>query len=386
MKFWDKSAILAAAAICCTAGIALGAQAQGRKQSYPAHLPYSFSNFAWWSDSDLRLLLKKRIPGLGDQIATTAAAEDQIRDALTALLKQKGIDAQVMSIEPSYSDVKQPRPDLLGMDLDDSMPIAKPAIVFELVKPQVVIGNIKVDADADDALAAAEHDVQGNAGKEFTGWSLKFASYEIEKSLKQLGYFGASVDIRHSPPYRQGQRYLVDELIEVVNGPKYSIAAVVADGGPLLRGRDLSQFFTAHAGETAVPSPFVHLSPSLRSFYQENGFADVHIVTHTAVDREHANVSYALDVNPGPVYHLRTLTIEKLSRAQENRVREILGIKPGDPYREQAIMELYRAIPNEPLLKGYTFSFSPKPDRTAAAVDLTLTFEKEDGKATVTIQ
>ncbi len=89
---------------------------------------------------------------------------------------------------------------------------------------------------------------------------------------------------------------------------------------------------------------------------------------------------------PRPVYHLRSLTIEKLDAEREKRVREIFGMKPGDLYREQAITDLYHAISNEPLLRGYIFSHSPNLDRTAAVVDLTLDFAKEGGSATVTIQ
>jgi hypothetical protein len=61
-------------------------------------------------------------------------------------------------------------------------------------------------------------------------------------------------------------------------------------------------------------------------------------------------------------------------------------MKAGDLYRDGAITDLYHAIPNEPLLKGWTFSFSPKRDRAAAVVDLTLDFSKEGGQATVTVQ
>jgi len=73
------------------------------RASLSRRLPYSFGNFVWWSDDELRSLLKKRIPGLGDEIATTTAAEGRVRDALKALLKEKGITAEVQSQEPSYS-------------------------------------------------------------------------------------------------------------------------------------------------------------------------------------------------------------------------------------------------------------------------------------------
>src|ERR1035441_9064065 len=68
---------------------------------YPAHLPYAFSNFVWWTDANLRTQLKNRIPGLGDEIAPTQATESRMRDAIKTLLRQKGIVADVMSEDPS---------------------------------------------------------------------------------------------------------------------------------------------------------------------------------------------------------------------------------------------------------------------------------------------
>lgn len=387
MRQWRRAAILTAFATCCALGIAPPVLPQSATQTYPAYLPYSFSNFAWWTDDELRLLLKKRIPGLRDEIATTSQAEARIRDALTALLREKGIGAQVMSEEPSLMQLDTTPPDLLGVDLDDdSPPIPKPSIVFELVKPRVSVGSIKVQANTDDAQAAVEKFLRDEEGRGFTQGSLSFSQYQIEKSLKQLGYFSAQVILRHGPPCKQGDRYLVDETVLIDSGPKFRIASITADGGPLLAGKDLSIFFAAHAGDLAVPYPFGQLGPQLRAFYEQFGYADVHITSGPILDREHATVSYALHVNPGPVYHLRTLTIQKLDSDQEKRVREILGMRPGDLFREQAIIGLYHAIPNEPLLKGYTFSYSPKPDRAAAAVDLTLDFGKEGDSATVTIQ
>jgi len=386
MKFRRTTANFAVALSCCVFGIASTSHAQAEKQAYPAHLPYTFSNFAWWTDAELRDLLKKRIPHLGDEIATTTEAEGRVRDALTALLMEKGISARVMSEEPSPSAMGQPLPNILGVDVDDSPPISRPSVVFMLVEPQLAVGVIKVQANAADALAAVENEIQGDEGRGFSEGFSRFSVFEIEKSLKRLGYFSEQVDLRHGQPYKQGERYLVDESVLIDAGPKYRISTITADGGPLLSGKDLSSFFTVHSGDPAVPIPFGQLGPQIRALYQQYGYADVHISSDPVLDRDHATVSYALHVDPGPIYHLRSLTIQKLDPEQEKRVREIFAVKPGDIYREQAITDLYRAILNEPSLRGYTLGYSPKPDRAAAVVDLTLDFAKEGGNATVTIQ
>ncbi|MDP9052355.1 MAG: hypothetical protein M3O31_16780 [Acidobacteriota bacterium] len=77
----------------------------GKPAAYPNHLPYAFSNFVWWTDPDLRAQLRKRIPGLGEELAPTHAAESRVRDALTSLLREKGIAADIISEEPSPSSL-----------------------------------------------------------------------------------------------------------------------------------------------------------------------------------------------------------------------------------------------------------------------------------------
>lgn len=372
---------------CFRIGPARMAYAQAQTNSYPSHLPYSFSNFVWWTDSDLRAELKKRIPGLTDEVPTTGQTEERVRNALTALLRAKGIRADVLSEEPSLSSLRPMAPGaLLGVDSVDGPPIPKPSIVFMITRPQVAIGTIKVESADDDARATVEEEFHKDEGKTFTNPNMVFSQYLAEESLRRSGYLSAQVKIRHGSPYKQGERYVVDETVTVNAGPVYRIDTIIADGGPLLEGRDLSRFFFAHSGDRATRSPFAQLGPELHAYYEQYGYADVHVVVNPTVDREHATVSYVLSVQPGPLYHLRSLKIEKLSPEQERRVREIFQMKPGDLYREAAITNLYRQIATEPLLHGYTLVFSPKVNKAAAAVDLTLDFSKEGGTSSVTIQ
>jgi hypothetical protein len=67
-------------------------------------------------------------------------------------------------------------------------------------------------------------------------------------------------------------------------------------------------------------------------------------------------------------------------------VRELLGMKPGDVFLDEAVNGLYRKIADDPLLKGYRFSFGPKRDKTANAIDLSLDFFKNGNESKVTIK
>ncbi|HTJ29297.1 MAG TPA: hypothetical protein VL346_02270 [Acidobacteriaceae bacterium] len=350
---------------------------------YPKHLPYRFSNAPWWTEDELRLLLKKRIPGLGDEMATTPAAERAVRDALTVLLKEKGVTAEVQSEEPSLSAIAPIRGDFFGAPLPER---PHPAIIFSLLTPRVVVGKITLQDIPEDAVPAIQGDIQGDTGRPYNAIMTDFEQEQLAKTLVQRGYLEARVNLKRQLPVQEGETYRVDTVVAAIAGPQYHVGALGADGGPLLAGRDLKQYFVLKPGDTAGQSPFGSLGLQIRALYQHKGYADVDIEGEPVLDHDHALANYRLTVIPGPIYHLRSLTVEKLTPDQEAKVRGLLGMKVGDPFDETAITQLYRKVSSDPLLKGLGFSFSPKKDQAAAAADLTLTFYKEGGEATVTVR
>jgi len=359
------------------AAAAIGlAQVAKPAQSYPTHLPYSFGNFVWWSDDELRTLLKKRIPGLVDEIATSGAAEGRMRDALTTLLKEKGVAAEVQSEEPSFSS--------FGAQRDPEA--AGPAIRFSILHPSVLVDKVKVLGVPEDLPAQISAELKAGEGKPYSAFGDWYIRSRLKNALGQNGYLDAKVQVSRELVDRVESNYLVGMQIAIDAGQQYRISGLEADGGPLLAGKDLSRFFGKKAGDVAGRDPFEALRGNLWPLYRDYGYADVEIESNPQLDRAHAQVAYRLTVNPGSIYQLRSLSVEKLNATQEARVMELLGMRPGDIYQDDAIANLYRLIADEPLLMGYSFSFGPKKDKQAHAVDLTLIFFKKGNESSVTIQ
>ncbi|MCL2659634.1 MAG: hypothetical protein FWD64_03835 [Acidobacteriaceae bacterium] len=340
------------------------------------HLPYAFSNFVWWSDGELRGLLKNRIPGLGDEITPYSPMERRLYDTLTALLKQKGIAAEIQINEPSKFELTAQR-----------APGAPPvAIVFGILSPPILIDKVIVSGAPETVAAVLDERFKPNEGRNYSGrldWSFRS---DAQDELESKGYLDSQIEIAHDSPRRSGDSYKVNLLVTVMSGPQYRVGTVTADGGPLLKGKDLSSYFAESPGDIAGHGPFGRLAGQLNALYWHYGYADVEINDHPVFDRPNAKVSYHLEVVPGPIYHLQSLTIHNLTPEQAQRVRELLGMEVGDVFDGMAINTLYHKLPSDDLLKAYEFSFSPAKDRAAAQVDLTLDFEKTGGKASVTVQ
>jgi outer membrane translocation and assembly module TamA len=371
---WYFRYLFFAATILSLVEVGSSQPAQTVPTNYPTHLPYSFSNLVWWTNDGLRELLKERIPGLADEIAPTAGAERKVRDELKALLKEKGIVAEVQSQEPSNFSLSAERaPGAPG-----------PAIVFSVLSPQVLVDRVVLTQVPDGLMNALSESLRRREGHEYSGGQDWLVRSNAEEELNSKGYLEAQIDVTHDAPRRDGDHYLVNLLVSVKPGPQYRISSITADGGPLLRGRDLSSFFAQKAGDVAGAGPFGRLAGELRALYWHNGYADVDIHGPPVFDRSSGLVSYHLDVAPGPVYHLRSLTIHNLDAQQERKARELLGIKPGDVFDQMAVNGLYHKLSAEPALTAYGFTFGPMKDKTTANVDLTLDFYKTSDKSSVT--
>jgi hypothetical protein len=346
------------------------------EQSYPTYFPYRFNNFVWWSDDELRASLKERISGLGDEIAPTAASETKMRKALKALLKDKGIAAEVQSEDPSA----------FSLTAERAPGAPPPSIVFSILSPEILVDKVIVSQAPDSFVGTLSEALHSRAGREYSAGQDWLVRSNAQEDLESKGYLESEVDVAHDAPRRDGNHYVVNLLVSVISGPQYRISVITADGGPLLKGRDLSSTFAQKPGEIAGAGPFGRLVGQLRALYWRYGYADVEIQGPPAFDHERALVSYHLDVTPGPLYHLRSLTIHHLNPEQENRTRELLGMKPGDVFDEMAINGLGHKLTSDPLMNLYGFTFGPAKDRSAAAVDLTLDFYKLSDKGSVTVR
>jgi hypothetical protein len=342
--------------------------AQLAKHNYPTRFPYRFSNFPWWTDIELHAMLKERIPGLGDEV--TAETIGRVRDTLRALLKVKGIAAEIQSEEPSSSGLNPQEPEELDFWGMQFPPTPKPSVEFSILSPSILIGRVSFLPENGVPVPAAQSEAKEQEGKPFTDSNNVFMQYRAQKVLRQNGYLTAEVKVGHGTPRRDGENILVDLTLSTNLGPKFTVSSVSADGGPLLQGKDLSSLLVVKTGDAAGRDPFQRVDPGLTEWYHRFGYLEVQLEHEPVLDREHALVSYHLRVVPGPVYHLRQLTVRSLNPAQEAKVRELLGMKSGDPFNTNAVDTLQQKCSKEPVFSGRNVVDEIKKDVGTRTVDL----------------
>jgi hypothetical protein len=350
------------------------------QQLVSERLPYIFSNFPWWTDDQIRVELKHRIPSLGDEVGRGSAQEAQVRDALTAMLAAKGVHATVISDEPSAtSGAVTAFVKTLPFYFPGSA--QRPHIEFSISAPQILVGGLELDSSPEGDLVARV--ARQMEGKPFDSGNIPVAAHQLAEPLQRHGYLSAEVTVTAGRPMRVGDNFYVPMKAEISSGPLYHVGMISADGGPLLRSRDLSGYFDLQTGEVATPYAFDRLESSIMTVYFQAGYASVHFVDKPELDPEHATATYHLETVTGPQYRLRTVTVRNLSPAQEAEVRNLLSLAPGDVYDQIAIDELHAKVAGSSNLKGLDYSFAPSTDRNLNVIDLTLDFFKDAAQSSL---
>lgn len=334
---------------------------------YPAALPYAFSNFVWWTDGELRTELKHRIPSLGDTLTPDSVTEATIRSVLASFLKAKGVQAEVQSIEPS----------LFALQGERAPGAPTPSIVYSILSPKILVHRVTLQNPPAEGISGLSDVAKRMEGKPYSTRTSWMDIAAMEDALHEGGYLQGKVTLQHGPPIRvsDGSGYSVPVEAIIDAGVRYRVSSISADGGPLLGGRDLSQYFGLRPGDVAQPEAFGRLIGSLRVLYWRAGYEDVAFRQDPILDRTKGLASYHLSVIPGAVYHLRSLTVENLAPEQEKQARAALGMRPGDIYDGYAVAMLNHRLPKS--LAGYDCSWSPKEDKREHIIDLTLHFYRK---------
>jgi hypothetical protein len=172
---------------------------QPAQQPVAEQLPYTFSNFPWWTDAQIRAELKHRIPGLGDMVGSGSAQEARVRDELTSMLQSRGVRATVVGVEPSPTSVSV---SAFMATLPFYIPgsIQGPHLEFTIAAPEVIVGGISLEASPEgDIMARIARQMEG---KPFDAGSIPLQAHQLCEPLQRHGYLSAQVIVTAGRPVR----------------------------------------------------------------------------------------------------------------------------------------------------------------------------------------
>lgn len=195
-----------------------------------------------------------------------------------------------------------------------------------------------------------------------------------QKALQALGYYDGEVTVSGI------ERGATEILVTITPGKpvKWRKPDIVISG----EGQNdpaILQWVERKApqkGDALNHAVYDDFKKGLRRLSLQEGYFDATFPrAELRIDRDKRRAHMALTLDTGQRYHFGEITIEG-TQLEQQRLQQFITFKPGDPYQESKVTELYKAL----LDSGYFKDLSVKPDRekvNAYSVPVTVSLTDE---------
>lgn len=313
-------------------------------------VPVRFTNFVWWTPSELTTLIQARVPLYQGKLSLKGTTLEQVEAALVAILKQKGIDAEVTPIEG----------------------IGGNSLALAISKPNILLGNIDVQGSLPTVASKLADMKTGFAAQEFDQQVLaKSIPLNVTDLYNNAGFLDATADpATFAPPRKDKDAYLVDASTTVHPGGLYRIRQLTFNGPLPLSHSDMEKAAALKVGEPAGVFTIQHASNSLANAYSQRGFLDAKSKQEFPKDASTHTVDLTFTVTPGEIYHLAIVDASALSPEAQAAIARDSKLRPGVVADHEVTQEIMQILAQRPLMPSP--SVRMKKDRDHQLLTITL--------------
>lgn len=285
---------------------------------HPIHL----DNLPLTPGADLDAKLHTQLPLYHGKVPAEGGLTDDVRAALEKLLAAEGITAMVVATntaDPSTHELN--------------------GVAYSITTPPVQIGVAHVDG-VSDAFQARVHAVLDEASK--NPFSTTDSESNIEHVIEQLygdqGYAAAKVQVsRAGDPSLQSGAIVVPFSIQVQEGRVYKVEAIHLPTGTPVTQAEIDKALDPSFGALPVGVRVRSVWQLIASRYHGKGNLDCKVTPHAAFNDAEASVSYTVDVDPGPLYHLAFVKFDNVTDEMRNLLVHNWEMMPGDVFDESYV-------------------------------------------------
>lgn len=325
-------------------------------------LPVSYANFPWWDDASLTAAIAAKVPLYHGSLPAESSLQPLVIDAMTAMLAQKGVPAATITATPS----------------EDQKGSAS-GIVFHIDAPAIEVGAVTLSgasASFADAVAAIE---KAAAGQNFDAATESTLTAALSAVYHRQGYLEEALNgFAHATPQVAGGKVLVPVSATVTEGSQYKVASITLAGGSTFMSQDdFAKSAKLHSGDIANEDLLRATLASLATPYKSHGYLRARIDAAPRFDAAAHTVTYAVTVEPGPVFHMGELSLINLSTQQRAEVLKFWPMQEGDVYDGTvAVTFLVKNKINLHSLDGWSATWKAYEHEDTGVVDLVVTFRQ----------
>lgn len=322
--------------------------------------PVVYANFPWWDDATLNAAVAAKVPLFHGSLVPESGMQQAVADALTKILAEKGVQATVTAT---------PATDLQGRGRGVQYHIDGPPVQVGMVSFAGVVAPWNEPVGA---IAKAAEGQNYDSATEATLYTALKAIYHRQGFLEMSmnGY-------AHGVPEVSGDKVLVPVSATIEEGAQYRIGAMTLSGGVLMTPEEFAKAAKLHAGDVANEDLLRGTLAIVGQPYRSHGYLRAKIDAVPSFDSASHTVSYAITVQPGPVFHMGGLSLVNLSAQQKADVLRYWPMREGDVYDATvATGFLVKNKANLHSLDGWSATWKAYEHEDTQVVDLVVTFQQ----------
>lgn len=325
--------------------------------------PATFTNFVWWTPAELDAALRERVPFYRGGIPPAGNLPDSVNAALTAMLAARGVHATVTNAPVQPDDA---HPQLTWNFRVDEPSIRISAIHLHGAIPSSVVPELQ---------RALNH----AAGMAYNETSSGLEDFLLAP-LRNTGHIHAKLTGVTRQATQSATGYTVDYTATIVPGETFHVASITWQPTPIYAQDAFTHDATLYNGDIASTQALLKTEQAIVNAYLHLGYLDAYVDAHPQQDDSAHTVSYTLQVVPGEIYRIKSVTPLNLSGAAQKDFDQGWLLTPGKPYDPLYTAKFLTANTALRNLAGYTASFQAAADPQTHLVDLTINFVHAGGQ------
>jgi outer membrane protein assembly factor BamA len=304
--------------------------------------------------ADLDAKIHSRVPLYHGKVPNDGGIKDDVRAALEKLLAAQGLQATVAGNTAS---------DLSSHQVD--------AVDYSISAPQVAVSIAHIDGVSAQFESKVEAVAATSAKNPF---STANSAANLERLIEQFygdqGYAAAKVGVAQAgPPTLQSGAIVVPLSVQVQEGRVYKVTVIHLPPGTPFTQEEIDKSLAPASTGDVIGVRVRTVWMLIAERYRAKGNLDCRVTPHAIFDDANATVSYNVDVDPGPVYHLAFVKFDNVSDEMRNLLIHNWEMMPGDAFNESYVATFITKVQQQdPVLRRslagvkVTYNVTANPD------------------------
>jgi len=283
----------------------------------PEFLPAVLENLVWMPSSDLVAAVHQRLPLFDGTLPIIGNMQEQVRTAIVAILKEKGIEADIAA-QPLTEIGKPPT-----------------GIAFSANDVNVHISSVELPGSTQLSDPEMKMIVKAMTQEQFTQSVIRrSAELDLLPFYESRGYLAAklgaaSFALTKSDPKEPE----VALTIPVTEGTVYKFAGATITGNNAVPASEIGKLVPLQLGEVANLVKFRAALSKMRQVYGPLGMMEASSKIVPTLNPDGTAV-FAVTVHEGVPYHMGKMEIVGLDPSSLARLKQMWRLAPGDVYND----------------------------------------------------